>query len=231
MFRRARNGTGLKWAFALAALCIAAVNGAENDPARWEKDIQVFERWDREKAPPKNAVLFAGSSSIRLWPDLAGHFPELTVIQRGFGGSQMEDLNYYADRIVLPYRPSKIVVYEGDNDIAAGKAPARVVNDFQKFVKKVHAELPKTEIYFIAIKPSPSRWHLADPSREANRLVAEFAEEKPRVTYVDIWTPMLNEEGKPRRELFTPDNLHMNEKGYELWTDVLKKAMGQTPGE
>lgn len=199
-----------------------ALTAAESNPARWEKDIQKFEAEDKAEPPPQGAVLFTGSSSIRLWPTLAEDFPELKVIQRGFGGSQMEDLLYYADRIILPYKPSKVVIYEGDNDIADGKEPAQVARHFEKLVKKIHAELPQTEIYYIAIKPSPSRWKLAQPSRAANALIEGYAERTPRVEYIDIWTPMLDEEGQPRPELFVKDMLHMNEKGYAIWVEVLK---------
>ena len=208
------------------ATVIQPVRAADSDPARWEKDIQKFEEQDKKQAPPKGAVLFTGSSSIRMWPDLAQDFPGLKVIQRGFGGSQMEDLLYYKDRIILPYEPSKVLIYEGDNDIAAGKEPARVAREFEELVAAIHKELPRTEIYYIAIKPSPSRWKLAQPGRAANALIEGYAKRTPRVEYVDIWTPMLNEKGEPDPKYFVDDMLHMNRKGYDLWVEALRPHIG-----
>ena len=216
----------LAWTFSFGlVLGLAVVKGRaaeEPDPKRFEKEIAEFEKLDEAKAPPKGAVLFVGSSSIRMWKSLEEDFAGTTVIGRGFGGSHMADLLHYMDRIVLPYEPAKIVVYEGDNDIAGEKKPARIAQEFQRFVKRVQEKLPRTEIYFIAIKPSPSRWHLAQPARAANALIETYAERTPRVHFVDIWTPMLGEDGKPREELFVEDKLHLNAKGYAIWTEVLK---------
>ena len=204
-------------------LCLPVFSAAaEHDPTKWEEDIREFEERDKAEPPPKNAVLFVGSSSIRMWENLAQDFSGVKTIQRGFGGSQMEDLLHYMDRIVLPYEPAKIFVYEGDNDIAANKKPAEVARQFHTFVKRVHEKLPRTEVYFIAIKPSPSRWKLAQQGRAANALIKTYAERTPRVHFVDIWTPMLDDEGKPREELFIEDKLHMNKAGYAIWVEALK---------
>lgn len=190
--------------------------------ARWEPEIRAFEAADRENPPPKTAILFIGSSSIRLWKTLATDFKEHPVINRGFGGSHMEDSVALADRIVLPYQPRQIFVYAGDNDLAAGKTPERVLGDFQAFVEKVHGRLEETRIAYISIKPSPSRWHLADKIRTANRLVREFTATDRRLDYVDVFTPMLGTDGSPREELFVGDKLHLNEHGYRLWAKTVR---------
>ena len=218
------------WSILVAVLVglVQTVGAAEHDSSRWEKDIQKFEEEDKKQAPPEGAVVFAGSSSIRLWPDLQKDFPGHKVIQRGFGGSQMADLLHYADRIILPYKPSKVVVYEGDNDIASDKEPAQVAREFEQLVRRIQKELPRTEVYFLAIKPSPSRWKLAQKGRAANALIESYAERTPRVHYVDIWTPMLNDEGKPRPELFVEDMLHMNREGYDVWVKALESHLGGT---
>ncbi|MFH1742375.1 MAG: GDSL-type esterase/lipase family protein [bacterium] len=143
-----------------------------HDPSEWEPDIQEFEKLDAIQPPPKNAILFVGSSSIRLW-DLEQSFPDLAVINRGFGGSHIEDCIHYAESIILPYKPKIIVLYAGDNDIDFGKSPKRVFSDFKAFVKIVHAALPKSRIVYIAIKPSISRWNLAGDMRKANRRIRE----------------------------------------------------------
>jgi len=190
-------------------------------PNRWEPHIQRFEEQDRQTPPPTGAVLFLGSSSIVGW-DIERCFPDLPTIKRGFGGSQIGDSVHFTDRIVLPYRPKTIVFYAGDNDIASGKSPERVLDDYKQFVKKVHQGLPKTRIVFVAIKPSISRWKLIDTIREANTKICEVAEKDPRLIYLDIDKPMLDKDGKPRPEIFKSDGLHLNEEGYKLWSDLLR---------
>src|SRR5262249_34572144 len=176
---------------------------------------------DKEKPPPKNAVLFAGSSSIRLW-DVSKSFPGLDVINRGFGGSQLADSTHFAPRIILKHQPRMVVLYAGDNDLAFGKTPEQVSGDFQAFVKAIHQELPKTKIAFISIKPSIQRWKLVDKIKKANSLVEAFCKQDGRLTYVDVFMPMLGEDSKPRPELFVKDGLHLSDRGYELWTSILK---------
>jgi lysophospholipase L1-like esterase len=189
---------------------------------RWDNEIRAFEASDRTNPPPQNAILFIGSSSIRRWKTLAEDFAGYPVINRGFGGSQLADSVAFAERIVLPYRPRQIVLYAGDNDLAAGLAPSQVLADLQAFVRKVHATLPKTRIAFIAIKPSPSRWRLADRIREANRLVAEATRANESLAFIDVFTPMLGPEGKPRSDLFLVDELHLNAAGYRLWASLVR---------
>ncbi|HKJ68839.1 MAG TPA: SGNH/GDSL hydrolase family protein [bacterium] len=190
-------------------------------PDRWESAIQAFEAQDEQNPPPEGAVLFAGSSSIRGWESLQQDFPFVQVIQRGFGGSEMEDLLYYADRIVLPYKPAVIIVYEGDNDIANGKSPDRVFADFRRFVEKVHAALPDTRIGYIAIKPSFARWNLIEEMAEANQMIREFTLWRSNLEYIDIFSSMLGLDGKPRKELLIEDGLHLTPAGYHLWTEMV----------
>lgn len=189
--------------------------------ARWEKAIAAFEQQDKDKPPPKNAILFAGSSSIRLW-DVAKSFPGMDVVNRGFGGSVIADSVHFADRLILKHKPRIVVLYAGDNDIAGGKTPEQVLADFKAFVKAVHAGLPKTKIVYISIKPSIQRWRLIDTIRKANSLIEATCKQDERLLYLDVVKPMLGDDGKPRPELFVADGLHMNAKGYELWTSLLK---------
>jgi lysophospholipase L1-like esterase len=196
--------------------------GAENPHARWEQDIQAFEAADRTNPPPAHCIVFVGSSSIRVWKTLGEDFKGLPVVNRGFGGSEMGDSAYYADRIVVPYRPRQVFVYAGDNDLAGGKSPQQVLADFKAFVTKVQHALPETSIAFISIKPSPSRWKLSDQMRAANQLIRQFAATDQRLAFVDVFTPMLDSDGKPRAELFQADQLHLNSKGYALWTSLVR---------
>ncbi|MFL5242317.1 MAG: SGNH/GDSL hydrolase family protein [Gemmataceae bacterium] len=189
--------------------------------SRWEKDIAAFEKQDNETPPPKNAILFAGSSSIRLW-DLKKSFPDLDTVNRGFGGSQIADSAHFASRIIIKVQPRVIVFYAGDNDIASGKATKQVSEDFQGFAQLIHKELPKTKIVFIAIKPSPARWQMADKQKEANELIEAYCKKHDNLVYLDVIKAMLGRDGKPRKELFVKDGLHLNEQGYELWASLLK---------
>ena len=203
---------------------------AVRKPAPWEGEIEAFEAADRVHPPPKGAVLFVGSSSIRLWPALKTDFRGVSVIQRGFGGTDLYLVNYYITRIVIPYRPRLIVLYAGDNDLAIGRSPQEVFQEFKKFVSLVRRELPETRIAFISIKPSIDRWPLADKMRMTNELVRKYAATVPRVLYVDVFTPMLGPDGLPRKELFSEDKLHMNAKGYALWRDLLRPVVRDTAG-
>ena len=194
----------------------------QNDPfARWEKAIRKHEAKDRRQSPPREGILFVGSSSIVKW-DLKKWFPDLPVINRGFGGSQIVDSTHFADRLILPHRPRTVVLYAGDNDIGRGKDADRVVRDYRAFVKKVHEALPKTRILFIAIKPSIKRIKLDGEMTRANTLIREQAAKTEHLEFVDIAAPMRKPDGKPRPELFVKDGLHLSEEGYRLWTSVLR---------
>lgn len=196
-----------------------------NDPTRWERDIQKFEASDKTNPPPKNAILFIGSSSIRLWKSLAQDFPDFKVINRGFGGSQIEDANYYFDRIVTPYHPKKIVMYSGGNDINFGKTPERVFADFTNFVAKADKALPKTRIAYIAISPNPARWSEVERVKAANKLIEDFCKTNPKLTFLNTFIEMLGPDGKPKPDIFVKDNLHMNPKGYAIWTPIVQRFL------
>ena len=207
-------------------LPIASVS-ADHDSSRWEKYIARFEAADKKQMPQPDGVLFIGSSSIRMWKTLEQDFPGLPVINRGFGGSQIADSNHFAGRIVHPYKPRQIVLYAGDNDVAGGKSPETVLADFQQFLKTVRAKLPKVRVSFIAIKPSLSRWKLSGKMAMANSLVRDACGKDKRLDYIDIWQPMLDDNGKPRPDLFLGDGLHLNAKGYALWTSIVKPYLAK----
>src|SRR5687768_11213960 len=162
----------------LALVCAPAGQVRAAEPAvksaKWEKEIATFEQQDRENPPPKGGVVFVGSSSIRMWKTLKQDFPDHQVLNRGFGGSQMSDSVHFADRIVVPYEPSMVVVYAGGNDINAGKAPEEVSEAFKAFVEKVHAKLPQTEIAYISIAGNPARWAQVEKVKAANEQIAAY---------------------------------------------------------
>ena len=204
---------------------IAAAEPATG-PEKWESQIAEFEEGDEKMPPQPGGIVAVGSSSIRMW-DLEKSFPDLSIINRGFGGSHLADSIHFADRIVVPYKPRTIVLYAGDNDLAAGKSPQQVFADFESFVQRLRSELPEVRIIYIAVKPSIQRMKLIDKAREANRLIHDFCKSRKGLVYLDVFTPMLDEEGQPRKELFVEDGLHLNEKGYELWTSLLKPHLAQ----
>jgi lysophospholipase L1-like esterase len=218
--------TALLHALILSSLLAVQPGASANKPDKWEQDIAAFEALDAKSPPPKNAILFVGSSSIRLW-DLKESFPDRRTINRGFGGSELADSVRYAKRLILPHQPRIVVLYAGDNDIANGKSPKQVFADFQEFVSVVHRALPKSKILYIAIKPSIKRWALIDKIREANRLIREhIAQQKnDKLVFLDIEKSMLSADGKPRADLLQEDGLHLNAQGYRLWTRLLRPFM------
>ena len=195
-------------------------------PSKWEKTIVAFEAEDKKHPPPPGAALFVGSSSIRLW-DLKKSFPELATINRGVGGSQMGDAAQFARRIVTPYKPRVVVLYEGDNDLASKKTPQQVAADFDALLKIVRSELPTTKLIVIGCKPSPARWKLIEQQRELNRLLAERCAQDEHAAFLDVEKPMLGADGQPRPELFRDDKLHLSDAGYQLWTELLQPLIEQ----
>lgn len=215
----------------LALLCLVSQNGLaaekqKHDYDRWEKTISQFEKQDQKQGIKKNGVLFAGSSSIRLW-DLDKYFPDLAATNRGFGGSEIVDSTHFADRIILKHAPKQIFLYAGDNDLSRKKSPEEVASDFQKFVATIHKNLPQTKIVFIAVKPSLSRWKLAENIIKANQLIADQCAKNCLLEYADVWTPMLGADGKPRPELFKSDGLHLNHEGYLVWKKAVQPFLDQ----
>lgn len=208
----------------LAALFAIAIPLAAR--ATLESEIQAFEAEDAVNPPPPGATLFVGSSTINSWPNLAGSFPEHSVLNRGFGGSQMSDVLFYFDRVVAPYHPPYIVVYEGDNDLAAGKSVSQVFNDYSNFLARVEEQLPGTIIGFVSVKPSPSRVSILPQMQQLNALVRDLAAARGH-RYIDTHTPMLNTAGQPRPELFLSDMLHMNAAGYALWIEVIEPLLDE----
>ena len=221
------------WIRAAAVLAtLAASNGfglhaaAQADP--WAKELAAFESQDRAAPQATGGIVFVGSSSIRLW-DLGRHFPRANAINRGFGGSEIADSVSHVDLLVLRHKPRTVVFYAGDNDIAAGKSPQAVADAFKAFAGKVHAALPQTRIAFIGIKPSVQRWGMIAQIRKANALVRDYCDTDDRLGFVDVDGPMVGWDGKPRKDLFIDDGLHLSPKGYALWTILVEPFLDE-PG-
>lgn len=198
---------------------------SSSDPDRWEESVQQFEESDKANPPEEAPILFVGSSSIVMYKDLADHFPEHKVLNRGFGGSQFSDLLRYDDRVIYPYKPSKIFIYEGDNDLAAGEKPKNIIKEAKELRERIARELPDVPVVFISPKPSVARWEMKKQYEELNRRLKKYAEEEPLTMFADVWAAMLDENGKVYDHVFIEDNLHMNEEGYKIWQSVLAPYM------
>ncbi|MFT4641941.1 MAG: lysophospholipase L1-like esterase [Verrucomicrobiales bacterium] len=213
----------------LSLIAFSAIDAEETKerpkPERWDKVMAKFAEADVAKPPTKGGILFVGSSSIRMW-DTKRWFPKLETLNRGFGGSWLQDSIHHAEKIVFPYEPKTIVLYAGDNDVSGGLKAAAVFEDYVKFATQVHARLPKTEIIFVAIKPSLKRWNLWPEMKAANDLVAKRCEAESLECFADIALLMLDKEGKPNPKFFVEDGLHMTAVGYEAWSGLLKTMLG-----
>lgn len=207
------------WVTLVGVFCFSTLQA--QDFKQWEAEISAFERADQASKPPKKGTVFTGSSSIRLWDSAQQDFPGKKIINRGFGGSQTDAVAYFADRIIVPYKPRQVVIYVGDNDLAAGKTPEKVLADFKDLFFKIRNQVPKATITFLSIKPSPSRIKLLGSIRETNTMIKGFLNSQKRTSYVDVFTPMLLPGGKPRPELFRADSLHMTPAGYAVWKSAL----------
>ena len=225
---RGRFSWSITW-LALAAWAVlsfpvsalAAEDEKQSPELQWGQEIHAFEAADKSNPPPRDAVLFIGSSTIRYWTNVAQAFPGHQVINRGFGGSHLSDSVAFVDRIVTPYKPKLVLLYAGDNDIASGMSPEQVLGDFKAFAARIHAALPKTRIAYLAIKPCPAREKFLDRVKATNRLIREYTAGDERLIYVDTFTPILTEDGRPRADVYGQDGLHLNARGYALWASIL----------
>ena len=200
---------------------------ASDDPAMWAKEIEAFKQYDRQHPPAEGAIVFTGSSSIRFWTTLARDMAPLPVINRGFGGSKMQQVAYYADQIVTPYRPRAVVLFAGTNDLGRfrPKTPQQVLDGYIEFVRTVQAALPEVPIYYIAITPTPLRWKTWPTINETNRLIKAHTENDPHLHFIDMKDQLLGSDGRPRRELYIWDRLHPSAQGYALWTSIIKPVL------
>ena len=202
-------------------------NTQDPDPNRYREAVENYNRYDNKNSFPVGAVLFVGSSSIRLW-ETAKCFPGYPVINRGFGGSHISDVIYFIEPLVINYKPRVIVFYAGDNDIAEGKNIDQVFNDYKAYVQLVREHLPKSKIIYLPIKPSLDRWSYWEKMKKANSLIKDYSEMDEFLYYVDTATPMIGNESLPDSSLFVDDGLHLNSNGYELWSEILIPVLEKT---
>jgi lysophospholipase L1-like esterase len=211
---------------ALLLLSFALFFSQEKKPVFWQ-DIQNFKKLDQENAPPKDAVLLIGSSSFTKWTDVSDYFPGKTIINRGFGGSRLTDLNYYAEDLLAPYQPKQIIIYCGDNDFADNHQlkTKEVVSRYKTFYKKIREKFPNIEVDYISIKYSPSREQLWPQMKETNQKIEAFMKKEKNAEFIDITKAMEDADGNVRKDIFLEDMLHLTPEGYQIWAKVITPYM------
>lgn len=195
------------------------------DPTRFAEEIKTYLEESGNDYKAGETIVFTGSSSIRFWSTLAKDLPEYKVINRGFGGSQMSDLLHYHKDLILKYKPKMVFIYEGDNDIAEGKSTKQIMKDTKALVKVLRKEYKNLPIVFISAKPSIARWNFKEQYLDFNSTLEKYAKRKKNIDFVDVWLPMMNEDGSLNKGLFIEDDLHMNAAGYEIWTKVVSEYL------
>ncbi len=193
----------------------------------WEPAIQEFERQDRQSPPPDDPLLFTGSSSIARWSNLAEDVGHPPVLNRGFGGSEITDLIHFADRIIIPYAPRGVIIYSGDNDLAAGKRPERIENDARELIRQIHQSLPGTPLTFLSVKYSPARQGLWGEIKTLNDRFANLSVEREKAYYLDVASCLRNSDQSARRHCYVDDDLHLSEEGYALWANILTSDLDE----
>ncbi len=208
----------------LFCVVVIAFNTTKAQQPPFYDEIQVFKKQDSTNPPPQNAILFVGSSSFTKWTDVQSYFPGYTILNRGFGGSSLPDVIRYANDIIFPYRPKQIVIYCGENDFAASDntTVAMVFERFKTLYAIIRSKMPDVPVAFISIKPSPSRRKYWPKMIEANQLIKDYISTQQNASYVDVYTPMLNEDVQPKPEIFLEDSLHMNASGYAIWQKAIQ---------
>lgn len=195
------------------------------DPARFQKEIEILSAKDYCFSPDKELLLFTGSSSIRMWKDAEEAFPGHHVINNGFGGSHFSDLIHYYDELIAPFEPDILFIYEGDNDIASQKEPEDILKEARQLVEKIRKDKPDTKVVLISAKPSVARWELKEQYMKLNAMLEKLAKKTKGVEFADVWEAMTDENGEVYSDIFIDDNLHLNEKGYDIWEDVLARHL------
>ncbi len=205
---------------------LSANSYAQSGKPFWN-DIQKFKHKDSLSMPAKKKVVFVGSSSFTRWNDLETVYKDYHAINRGFGGSTLQQANDYINELVFAYKPKQVVIYSGENDIAEGTSADETFSRFTTFFNNIRKGLPKANILYISMKLSPSRMKFADNVNKANTMIKEYISKQKNARFIDVNSKMLDANGAPRPDLFVEDMLHMKPAGYDIWikeiTPYLKK--------
>jgi len=195
----------------------------------WEPEIAKFEALDKTELYPDDAIIFAGSSSIRRWSTLASDMEPYPVIQRGYGGAKLSDFAVYADRIFSPHPCSAMVLFIA-NDITGSqqdKTPDEARKLFLYVLKTFRKSHPESPVFLIAVTPTSSRWKAWPEIKKANELLREACENHRNTYFIKTDYAFLNDKGEPTDELFVDDKLHLNPEGYKIWTRIIKDELNK----
>lgn len=202
-----------------------SLSAYSQDPKRFQGEIDAIDSKFSGKVSDKELIVFTGSSSVRRWTNISEYFPGKNIINTGFGGSQMSDLLYYADNVITRYRPVQVFIYEGDNDLNAGKKADQIISDTRELILKIRKDLPEINIVLIAAKPSPSRWALREEYLKLNTMYRQLTSEFRNTGFADVWNPLLNSKGVPKHEIYISDSLHLNGLGYDIWAEIIRNLL------
>ena len=197
---------------------------SQNNPAFKNEVNSITQKYDSIWDSTRETIVFTGSSSVRMWKNIQELFPEYQIINSGFGGSQAIDLLGYTNELILNYKPRKVFIYEGDNDISANKKSKEIIQSFSTIISKIKSENNTTKIVLISPKPSIVRWHLKNKYKRLNRRLRRFCNKDENLEFANVWNIMLDK-NKLKTELFIDDGLHMNAEGYNLWYSVIKNYL------
>ncbi len=223
------GAAGLMLLVVVAVYFLLPGSGAnqEGGPEYWEDSIRDLEIAAHNSPLPADSVLFLGSSSIRLWASLAQDMAPVPVIQRGFGGAQLNDVTYFAERLLKVPKPVAIVIFAGANDIIRQTAtePTQLLHRYQQLVARLWQELPETPIYYIAITPAPHRWQFWPLSRAANELIERYSSSNELLRFIDTNQALLGPNGMPQREFYLEDEIHLSAQGYAVWREIIRARL------
>lgn len=222
------KSTSVRCLLLFASLALAAKSSAQSAAPEhsFEKNVRAYEAADKATPPPQGAILLAGDSQFYRWKTLQEDLPGYTVINRGIDAFKLSDLVYFADRLVLPYKPRFIVLHVGGNDVHNGRTPEDVLADFKVFVAKVRQVLPEVPIAFSSITPGPGRWSEADLRKRTNQAIKNYIATQKNLHFIDLWDAMLTPEGNPREDLWVEDRVHPNHAGYQLRVKIMRPLLG-----
>ncbi len=215
------------FSYLLLVLCLVPISALSQEEPRFASEVDSLANLDFERDSELPLAVFTGSSSIRMWEDLESSFPGFQVINRGFGGSEFSDLIRYKEELIFSYQPDYLFIYEGDNDVNSGKSPVEIAEEANNLILEIKNRLPRTKIFMISPKPSISRWELRDQYLTVNLLLNQISKNHYSTYFIDVWTPMMDENNEVRTDLFIEDDLHMNDAGYEIWKQIIGQYLPQ----
>lgn len=205
-------------------LLIFSISVVDAQQSAFYNDIQAFKNEDSNHFPTANAILFVGSSSFTKWKDVQDYFPGFPIINRGFGGSTLPDVIRYAPEIIFPYKPAQVVIYCGENDLASSDTVTAqlVFERFKNLFFLIRKNIPQAKITYVSMKPSPSRRNLMQKMQQGNAMIKSFLQQQPNSSFINVFARMLDANGQPLKNIYLPDSLHMNAKGYEIWQKIMR---------